>query len=179
MDVKDGRPDLDSFQMKALGPNWRHTRQLNHFILESKMFIHLLLIQTKKMFLIWKEEIPLSGSEKSDLDGSTNWHWRTWGLLATFSSTLRTQTWLCISPAYCKRQSHTSVYDGIWSLCLAALNSRWSEPLAALGNLRCHRIWSSKLSSVNRALGHTIKRGKHYPLCSALEQFLHHFLNVQ
>lgn len=40
-------------------------------------------------------------------------------------------------------------------------------------------IWGSKLSIVNRALGHAIRRWKHYPWCSTLEQFFYHFLSVQ
>lgn len=45
--------------------------------------------------------------------------------------------------------------------------------------LSCHQIWGSNLSIANRALGHAIRRWKHYPLCSTLEQFLYHFLSVQ
>lgn len=45
--------------------------------------------------------------------------------------------------------------------------------------LLCHRIWGSKLSLVNRALGHAIRIWKHYPFCSTLEQFFYHFLSVQ
>lgn len=155
-----------------------HKDSLTDFFFRKQNVYSSFSHPTIKTFLIWKE-IPFLSSEKSDLDGSRDWQWRTWRPPVTFFSTLCMQTWLYISTAYCKYQSYTLVFDCTWSLCLAALNSRWSESLITLWNLRCHRIWSSKLSSVNRALGHTIKKGKHYPLCSALEQFLHHFLNVQ
>lgn len=60
--------------------------------------------------------------------------------------------------------------------CLAALNSGWSESLITLmpSDLR-QQLKHCEQSS----WGHAIRRWKHYPLCSTLEQFLYHFLSVQ
>lgn len=76
-------------------------RQLNWFFFRKQNVYSSFSHPTIKTFLIWKE-IPFPSSEKSDLDGSRDWQWRTWRPPVTFFSTLCMQTWLYISTAYCK-----------------------------------------------------------------------------